>query len=200
MTAADQQQHETVWFRRGGRCLGAAAIIIAVLVSGVSHCRRQIGLSREATRQAYRQQAFDAVKQGRSWALVMDSKLLPMLANDEACRRILTHLDFVATKIAASDAVYVSQLANVASMTFYCTSGTNDLLMSARSLPITDLSFEMVDLPSEQYLILKEFPKLERVQFEHVMDVQWMVRLKSELPGVIVDVPFPRSNEPCIPD
>jgi hypothetical protein len=54
----------------------------------------------------------------------------------------------------------------------------------------------MPDLLDKDYLILKDFPHLKKVHFEHVMEDEWLDRLKSELPNVDVDAPFPRSKEP----
>jgi hypothetical protein len=163
---------------------------------GIAQLRQQARRNLERQQAESRQRCFDRVKQGGSLALVMDSKLLPMLANDSECKQIVTGLYFALTNIDAPDAKYVAQLQNVTSMTFYCTTGTKDLLLAARSLPITDIHFEMPDLTAESYLMLKDFPHLKKVGFEHVMDDEWIDRLKSELPEVIVDAPFPRSKEP----
>ncbi|QDU86796.1 hypothetical protein Pla175_01480 [Pirellulimonas nuda] len=81
-------------------------------------------------------------------------------------------------------------------MTFYCTNGTKELLLAARSLPIDDLQFEMPDLLPEDFLILKEFPQLKKVRIEHMMEDEWIARLESELPNVVVEAPYPRSKEP----
>lgn len=177
-------------------CLGIIVSIGGVLGFGVIQLRQQARLSIERSREESRQKSFDSVKRGDSSALVMDSKLLPMLANDAECRKIVTRLDFASTEIAVSDASFVSELPNVSSMTFYCTRGTKDLLLAARTLPVTDLYFEMPDLSPESYLMLKDFPHLRKVQFEHVMDDKWIDRLKSELPNVMIDAPFPHSREP----
>lgn len=194
MTPAGQEEKSNS-FRRVAGCLGVAITILAILGFGMAQLRRQVQRSLERAGEQWRQKSFDAVKQGHSSALVSDSKLLPMLANDADCRRIVKRLDFASTDIDRSDASYVAELPNVTSMTFYCTRGTEELLLAARTLPITDLHFEMPDLPDTSYLILKDFPQLKKVRFEQVMDDAWIERLKSELPGVIVDAPFPRSQE-----
>jgi hypothetical protein len=98
-------------------------------------------------------------------------------------------------EIDASDSLFVADLRNVTSMSFYCTRGTKDLLIAARTLPITELYFEMPDLQVESYLMLKEFTHLKKVRFEHVMDDEWIDRLKSEMPNVVIDAPYPRSHE-----
>ena len=126
----------------------------------------------------------------------MDSKLLPMLATDSDCQKNVTRLDFASTEIDSDDALYIAELPNVTSMTFYCTQGTKHALRAASKLPITDLFFEMPDLPVESYIMLKDFPHLKKVRFEQVMEDEWIERLKSELPGVNIDTPFPRSQEP----
>ena len=100
------------------------------------------------------------------------------------------------TTIDPADAQSVSQLNNVTSMTFYCTTGTRDLLLAARSLPITDLYFEGDDLPVDAYLMLKDFPHLREVRIERVLDGQWIERMRTEMPDVAVNAPFPRSQEP----
>ena len=193
MTAAKSERKPKSLIRVYG-CLSILAFIGGAF--GITQLRQQARLSFERSKQEWRQKSFDAVKNGDSSALVMDSKLLPMLANDVDCRRIVTRLDFASTDIAASDARYVAELPNVTSITFYCTHGTKDLLLAAQMLPITDLYFEMPDLPVESYLMLKNFPHLKKVRFEHVMDDAWIDRLESQMPNVVVDAPFPRSQQP----
>lgn len=177
-------------------CLVIVAIIVGVFALGIIELRRQARLAFEQSKAQWRQKAFDSVKRGDSSALVMDSKLLPMLAMDAQCQKNVTRLDFASTEIDAADSSFVAQLPNVTSMSFYCTRGTQPLLIAARTLPITDLYFEMPDLPVESYLLLKEFPHLKKVRFEHVMDDEWIDRLESELPNVVIDAPYPRSQEP----
>ncbi len=171
-------------------------VVIAGLAYGIEFARRQAQLNFQLQQAEWRQKSFASVKHGDARAWVMDSKLLPMLANDLDCRRIVTSLDFTSTDIDPTDAGAVSQLENVSSMMFYCTTGTKALLLAARSLPITEIYFEMPDLTAESYLVLKDFPHLKKVRFEHVMEDEWIDRLQSELPDVIVDAPYPRSKEP----
>ena len=195
MTAPEHERKLRSLVRPAG-CFVASCFVIVGLAFGIAQLRQQARRNFERQQAESRQRSFNHVKQGDSSALVMDSKLLLMLANDSECKQIVTRLDFASTDIDASDAKYVAQLHNVTSITFYCTKGTEDLLLAARSLPVTDIHFEMPDLAVESYLILKDFPHLKKVHFEHVMDDEWIDRLKSELPDVIVDAPFPRSKEP----
>jgi hypothetical protein len=174
--------------------VGVACIVISGLAYAVTQMRNNAKLNLERQQAEWRQNLFDRVKQGNSSALVMDSKLLPMLANDADCRQIVTNLDFASTNIDPGDARFVAQLKNVTSITFYCTTGTKDLLSAAQQLPIDSLYFEMPDLPVEAYLMLKEFPQLKKVRFEHVMDDEWVERLESELPNAIVDAPYLKSK------
>ncbi len=141
-------------------------------------------------------EVVDNVKSGNPRAWVMVSKLLPMLAGDPDCRRIVTSLEFTARHFDTTDAQSVSELKNVSSMMFYCTNGTKDLLHAARTLPvISEIYFEMPDMLPDDYMLLKEFPQLKKVRFEQVMDDEWIERLKSEMPSVLIDAPFPRSKE-----
>jgi hypothetical protein len=179
-------------------CFAACCLVVVGVVFGIAQLRQQARRNLARQQAEWRQRSLDRVKQGDSSALVMDSKLLAMLANDSECKKIVTGLDFASTNIDASDAKYVAQLQAVTSLTFYCTTGTKDLLLAARPLPITDIHFEMPDLTGESYLVLKDFPHLKKVRFEHVMDDEWIDRLQSELPNVIVDAPFPRSKEPGV--
>lgn len=196
MTAIEPKHKIYKWCVRIFGCLGIVASIGGALTFGLIQLRQQMRQSFERSQQECLQNSFDAVKRGDSSALVMDSKLLPMLASDAECKKTVTRLHFASTEIAVSDVPSVAELRNVSSMTFYCTRGTKDLLLAARTLPITDLYFEMPDLSTESYLVLKDFPQLKMVRFEHVMDDNWIERLKSELPNVMVDAPFPRSKEP----
>ncbi|MCU0712154.1 MAG: hypothetical protein MUC43_08850 [Pirellula sp.] len=196
MTIVEHEQRRPSSRVRVLGCLGIVAIICGVIVVGISQLRHQVQLSEARSKAEWRQKFFKYVKDGDSSALVMDSKLLPMLATDVDCQKNLTRIDFASTKIDPSDCVYVADLPNVNSMSFYCTIGTKDLLIAARTLPITSLHFEMPDLAMESYLMLKDFPHLKNVRFEHVMDDEWIDRLKSELPNVKIDAPYPRSQEP----
>lgn len=170
-------------------------ILISAAALAVAVHNYQSGRQLERTRLEARQKQFNAVKQGDTSALIMDSRLLPMLADDADCRRLLTSLTFAATDIDSAHAPHVAKLTNVTSMTFYCTKGTKDLLLAARSLSLTDLSFEGPDLQPDSYLILKDFPHLKRVRFEQVMDDALIDRLKLEMPGVTIDAPHPASEQ-----
>lgn len=165
-----------------------AALAFAILKLSEHNHQRQ-----EAERL---QKDFENVKQGESEPLVMQSKLLTLLANDLDCRQIVRGLDFAMTAIDPIDAKAVARLQNVSSMGFYCTTGTREVLLASSSLPITDLHFEMPDLEMEDYLLLKGLPQLKKVRFEHIMEDEWIERLKTELPNVVIDAPFPRSQEP----
>ena len=193
MPTAENQNERNPYLRSIG-CLVLVLCFAAAFVLGLDLLRRQARQEQHDRRQ----RALDAVKQGNSsgHVMVMDSKLLPMLANDSECKRIVTRLDFFMTEIDESDAEYVAELSNVTEMTFYCTSGTKALLQSAQLLPVEDLYFEMPGLLNESYLMLKDFAHLRKVRFEHVMDDEWIERLESELPNVIIDAPFPLSKEP----
>jgi hypothetical protein len=173
--------------------LGIGCVLVAGLVFGAL---KQSQLNHQRQDAERLQREFVRVKQGDSQPLVMESKLLPMLAADAECRQIIRGIDFSMVAIDPMDAKAVSRLQNVTSMTFYCTEGTREVLLASASLPITDLYFEMPDLSSEDYLLLKDFPQLKKVRFEHIMEDEWIERLKTELPNVIVEAPFPRSENP----
>lgn len=176
--------------RRAAILVASIAAVVFVVAFGINQIRLRAKLNQEQFKQEWRQKSFDAVKAGRSTAWIMDSKLLPMLANDADCKRIVTSLDFTSTEIDATDATSLAMLKNVTTITFYCTTGTEHALEVAKSLPITNLYFELPDLTPESYLILKDFANLENVHFEHVMAPGWVKRLESELPGVKIDAPF----------
>lgn len=194
MTDAKSDQSNS--FVRVLGCLGIVLVLGGFLAFGLTLLREEARLSFERSKQEWRQKQFDSVKRGDSSALVMDSKLLPMLATDSDCQKNVTRLDFASTKIDSADALYIAELPNVTSMTFYCTHGTKRALRAASKLPNTDLYFELPDLPVESYLKLKDFPHLKKVRFEQVMEDEWIERLKSELPSVNIDTPYPRSQEP----
>ncbi len=113
MTAAERQQKTNLLLRVAG-CLCVTVAVAALVVIGISHLRQQERLSRDKMWQEYRQNEFLSVKRGNSRPYVMDSKLLPMLANDDDCIRVVTHLDFASTDMDASDAASVSKLVAVA--------------------------------------------------------------------------------------
>lgn len=183
-------------FARTTVVLGILGLVGSGLVFYIAHLRNQAQQQAVRDRAERRQKMFDRVKQGDSTASVFDSQLLPMLADDAECRLSVTGLEFGETEIDPVHAESVAQLENVTSISFYCTRGTEAVLVAARQLPIESLYFEMPDLPIESYLMLSEFPKLKLVHIEHVVDDAWIERLKFELPGVSLEIPFPSSKEP----
>ena len=184
------RERNTNSLRRAVILLAATTAMVAIFWVGLKQIRQRVRLQQEQSKREWRQKSFDAVKAGGSTAYIMDSKLLPMLANDADCKQIVTNLDFGSTEIDAADANFVAMLKNVTSITFYCTTGTEHVLQAAKTLPITNLHFEMPDLTPESYLMLDVFPDLENVRFEHVMAPEWIDRLESKLPGVKIDAPF----------
>lgn len=190
MNDEPKQERKSTPLRGLFGCLGVIAILGCGLVWGVNYVREQARLSHERSMKEFRERTFRAVKQGRSAASIMDSKLLPMLAQDADCRSIVTRLDFFSTTIDPSDTAFVGELSNVTSMSFYCTSGTKELLIAAEKLPITELYFEFTDLSDESFLILKRFPQLKQVRIEHIVKDWWIESLRSELPNVNVEAPY----------
>ena len=188
MNTEPKQERKSNSLRSLLGCLGVIAILGCGLAWGVNYVRERARLSHERSMKEFRERTFRAVKQGRSAASIMDSKLLPMLAEDADCRSIVSRLDFFSMTIDPSDAVFVGELSNVTSMSFYCTSGTMELLI-AEKLPITELYFEMADLSDESFMILKRFPQLKQVRIEHVVKEWWIESLRSELPNVNVEAP-----------
>lgn len=134
----------------------------------------------------YRLEQFQAVKEGKSDALVLDSALLPMLAEDSVCRNRIRGLTFDSTEIAPDDALSVSQFANLQRITFYCTSGTRDVLIAARGLPVQDVFFELGDLRSDDHQLLRDLPQLKSVHFEPALTVEEAEKLRRLLPDVDV--------------
>ena len=189
MINADNQRKPNT-LRRPAFFFAFVVAVAAISFTTFTQLRYRARLAQELRSQEWQQKSIDAVKMGNPTAWVMDSKVLPMLANDSECKQIVTSLDFTSTEIDASDATAVGRLTNVTSMMFYCTTGTEHVLKAATDLPITDLYFEVPDLEAESYLMLKDFSNLKKVHFEHVMDSAWIERLKSELPGVDINSPF----------
>ncbi len=175
--------------------LGAVATVIAICVLGILYSTRESQRVVEQKAQERMQQIVDRVRQGDSSALILESRMLRLLANDSDCKRIVTRLDFASTEIDPEDAKYVSALQGVSSIGFYCTKGTSKVLAAARSLPIRELYFEMPDLSPKDYAVLADFPNLEKIHFEHIVENEWIEELRSALPGVTIEAPFLRSKE-----
>ena len=191
--------------RRQGTCerpiTGVAIIglVLGAVIALIIQRQHQDRLTLQHSREQFRQNALAGVKQGDSSALVMDSELLRMLANDADCKRIVTRLNFAATAFNTEDSEAVAALSNVTSITFYSTTGTVHALLGAESLPITDLCFEGTDLQAASYLTLKNFPHLKRVRFEQLIEDQWVERLKVELPNTAIDATRLSSQRPEMP-
>jgi hypothetical protein len=87
--------------------LGIGCVLVAGLVFGALKLSQLHHQRQEAERL---QKAFESVKQGESEPLVMQSKLLTLLANDLDCRQIVRGLDFAMTAIDPIDAKAVARL------------------------------------------------------------------------------------------
>lgn len=174
----------------------ALAIVGVSLSIAIRHAWHEQRLAQERRRVERLQAEVERVKNGDSRSLITDSKLLPMLASDADCRDRVTHLYFASTDIDPTDAKYLAELRNITSITFYCSRGTKEALVAARTLPIASIYFEMPDLSSEDYLILKDYSQLKGITLYQVVDDTWIERLKAELPKVAINAPFPRSKEP----
>jgi hypothetical protein len=191
-----QRERKTLPLGRGAGCLGVIGFLAVVFVLVVWQHRESTLRYMETQRAERRQSSFERVKNGESSVLVTDSKLLPMLANDSECKKIATELVFASLIIDPEDASHIGQLQNVSSLGFYCTEGTREVLIAAKLLPITRIYFEIPHLADEDYFLLTNFPKLEKVHFEQVMADDLIQRLKSEMPNVIIDATHLRSQEP----
>ena len=110
MTETNDSQSQSRASRSCVPALVVMATIAGLLVVGIQYLREQQRLSFERQKAERRQRSFDRVKNGDHRASIVDSKLLPMLANDAACVSNLNELDFDMTAITHEDARYVSRL------------------------------------------------------------------------------------------
>lgn len=169
---------------------------VGLLVIGITFQREKQRLSFERQRTQWRQGSFDRVKRGDQFALIMDSKLLPMLANDADCIANLSGLSFSMTQITDEDARFVSQLSNVQTLSFYDTRGADLVLENARDLPITQMGFDMSRLYKDSLRTLSQFPDLSKLHFGHVMYPSEIAILKTLPPRITVHIPYPAEKEP----
>jgi hypothetical protein len=180
-------------------CLVSMLVLLAfagLLVVGIPYVRERQRLTFERQKAERRQGAFERVKNGDTRVLVMDSKLLPMLARDADCVANLKELNFSMTAIAPNDARFISQLKNVRVLTFYDTQGADHVLENARDLPITRMGFEMDRLSKDSLVTLADFPDLTDVHFEHLMYPNEIAVLEMLPPRIKVRIPYPAANEP----
>lgn len=171
------------------------AVVLVLFVIGLPFLQEQQQLALERRNAERRQELFDAVKRGEPRALIMDSKLLQMLANDADCVANLRELDFSMTKITAEDARHVSRMSNLELLYFYGTHGADFVLENARELPIKKMGFEMARLSKDSLRSLSDFKELTEVHFEHVMVPDEIEILKALPMRTRVRIPHPSQNE-----
>lgn len=180
-------------------CLVSVVVSLAfvgLLVIGMPFLRENQRLTFERQRTQWRQDSFDRVKRGDHQVLIMDSKLLPMLANDADCVTNLNGLSFSMTQITVEDARFVSQLSNVQTLSFYDTRGADLVLENARNLPIAQMGFDMSRLSKDSLRTLSEFPNLSKARFGYVMYPSEIAILETLPPRITVHIPYPAENEP----
>lgn len=177
-------------------CLTILILLAIGLPLGISYLRRQARLNLERQRAEWRQKCFDDVKNGDTQAMVMDSLLLPMLAQDPECVANVRSLYFSMVNIDSTVAQNVASLTNVEDIGFYDTSGADIVLRHARRLPIESLFFEVSHVSHDSLRALSEFPKLKKVHFEQVMAPDEIAILKALPSGIVVEVPYLSENEP----
>jgi hypothetical protein len=172
-------------------------VLLAIaLPFAVSYLLEQSRLNIERRRAQWRQKWFDDVKNGDTQAMVMDSELLPMLANDPECVANLESLYFSCVTIAPEDAKHVARLTNVKDIGFYDTSGADVILDHAGGLPIESLFFECSPVSHDSLRALSEFSKLQKVHFEQGMSPDEIAILKELRPEIVVEIPYPSESEP----
>lgn len=169
---------------------------VGLLVIGIPFQREKQRLSFERQKAEWRQDAVERVKRGDQYALIMDSKLLPMLANDADCVANLNALSFSMMQMTDEDARFVSQLSNVETLSFYDTRGADLVLENARNLPIMQMGFDMSRLPKDSLRTLSESPDLSTLHFGHVMYPSEIAILKTLQPRITVHIPYPAEKEP----
>ena len=126
----------------------------------------------------------------------MDSRLLPMLANDPECVANTRTLCFSMVRIAPEDARYVARLANVKDIVFYDCTSADAVLEHACSLPIESLFFEGASVSPDSLRNLSNFPKLTNVHFEWELHPDDIVILKTLPSHITVEFPPPTENAP----
>lgn len=177
-------------------CLIALIALSALLVVGIPYLNEQKRVSLELQKAEWRQNEFNRVKNGAQDVLIMDSRLLPMLAQDADCIANAQQLKFSMTEITPDDARFISQLTNVKTLYFYDTHGAELVLENALDLPIGKMGFEMDRLSKDALRKLSDFPVLTDVHFEHVMYPDEIALLEKLPPRITVHIPHPAVNEP----
>lgn len=172
------------------------ALVLALIAFGIPLLRQQQQLALDRRNAERRQELFDAVKRGEPRVLIMDSKLLQMLADDTDCVANLRELDFSMTKVTAEDASHVSRMSNLELLYFYDTHGADFVLESARELPIKKMGFEMARLSKDSLRSLSDFQELTEIHFEHVMFPNEIEILTSLPARTKVQIPYPSEDEP----
>ena len=92
MINADNQRKPNT-LRRPVFFFAFVVAVAAISFTTFTQLRYRARLAQKLRSQEWQQKSIDAVKKGNPTAWVMDSKVLPMLANDSECKQIVTSLD-----------------------------------------------------------------------------------------------------------
>ena len=175
-------------------------VVLALLAVGalvyIPWRRQQVRSEIETAQQILRQQEVDRVRQGARTVTLMDSRLLPMLADDTMCVNHLNELSVAMTDIPADDAVSIVKFVNLESLSCYDVRGVDSLVEHAAELSIKTMSFQATRLSKESLKRLANFPALKKVHFGYVIFPNEMAVL-AELPKhIVVEAPYLAENEP----
>ena len=174
-------------FRILGLAILTLVLIGIAMWAGISHMQEVARIDFERTKSKWRQKWFDDVKGGQHYATVMDPKIIPMLANDSECVQNITELYFSMVTIAPNDTPPIEQLVNVRHLAFYDTHGTDEVLESAKKLPIESLAFVMARPTEASLRGLADFPSLRKIHFGHILYPREIAILESLDPAIELD-------------
>ena len=109
-----------------------------------------------------RQEEFDAVRNGQTYASISDPLLLPMLSNDPLC---VDHLEsvFLAIDCSLELAAEIAKLKNLKEISFYGGSSAGHILANAKHLPVESVGFDTVIIDEQLLRTIAELPHLKEV-------------------------------------
>ncbi|HEX6962289.1 MAG TPA: hypothetical protein VF175_10510 [Lacipirellula sp.] len=182
-------------------CLAMTMLMVLIIAGAAILIAQHLKRERQAfeRRQAERRaELVEDVKSGAdgSRLTITDAETLVALASDPDCVANLKTLTLGMVDL-SGDVAAASKLINVERITLYDCQGADNLLAAMKGSPVVEqIHVEVSRLSDEGVRLLATFPNLKKVRIEQVVNKARAELLRSTLPGVKVEIPFPEAAEP----
>lgn len=132
-----------------------------------------------------------------SGVYILDSLAIEMLANDPDCATNLKILVLEYMEIEEERVSAAGNFKHVETIYFNSCTGTEYLLEAMKGSPSVEvITFETTRLNDNSIEMLTTFPNLKHLVLEYVVEDSMPPLLKEKFPGVQIDIPYLKSEEP----